>query len=127
MFSPNQAKFLMVKKLKSTPMAFTLGGKAELEKIFSICPKLLTNKCSTLWPCIGPPRLEKGLPSTLGGTFATLGAKVSASIHILMSMVYHLLLVTVGPNNKPKNAQSWPQAFSALSPSVKRALVYHTY
>ncbi len=72
MFNPNQA-FLLVQKLKSTPRAFTLGVKAELEKIFSICPKLRIN--------------------------AELRAKQQA-----------------------KNAQSWPQVFSALTPSVKGAL-----
>jgi hypothetical protein len=41
--------------------------------------------------------------------------------------VLSFIISNVGPNNKPKNAQSWPQVFSALTPSVKRALVYHTY
>jgi hypothetical protein len=40
MFNPNQA-LLLVKKLKSAPRAFTLGAEAEIEKIFSICPKLV--------------------------------------------------------------------------------------
>jgi hypothetical protein len=35
------------------PKGFTLGVKAEREKIFSICLKII-NKCWTLWPCIGP-------------------------------------------------------------------------
>jgi hypothetical protein len=42
MFNPNQA-FLLVKKLKLAPRALTLGVKAEIEKSFSICPKLLIN------------------------------------------------------------------------------------
>jgi hypothetical protein len=37
MFNANQA-FLFVKKLKFGPPGFTLGIKAEIEKIFSICP-----------------------------------------------------------------------------------------
>jgi hypothetical protein len=32
-----------VQKLKSAPRAFTIEVKAEIEKIFSICPKLLIN------------------------------------------------------------------------------------
>ncbi len=32
-----------------------------------------------------------------------------------------------GPNNKPKNAKSWPQVFSALTLSVKRALFKQFY
>jgi hypothetical protein len=42
MFNPNPA-FLLVQKLKSAPKGFTLGVKAEIEKNFSICPKLLIN------------------------------------------------------------------------------------
>jgi hypothetical protein len=43
MFNSNQA-FLLVQKLKSaSSMGFTLGVKAGVEKIFSICPKLLIN------------------------------------------------------------------------------------
>jgi hypothetical protein len=42
MFNSNQA-FLLVQKLKISPKGITLGVKAEIEKIFSICPKLLTN------------------------------------------------------------------------------------
>jgi hypothetical protein len=38
MFNPNPA-FLLVKKLKSAPRAFTLRVKAEIEKNFSMCPK----------------------------------------------------------------------------------------
>jgi hypothetical protein len=58
----------------------------------------VTNKCWTLWPCIGP-NARKRIPSNLGGQFATLGAKQQA-----------------------KNAQSWPQVLLALTPSVKGAL-----
>jgi len=43
MFNSNQA-FLLVQKLKSAPLGFTLGVKAGVEKIFSICPQV-TNKC----------------------------------------------------------------------------------
>jgi hypothetical protein len=33
------------------------------------------------------------------------------------------LLLKLGPNNKPKKAQRWPQVFSGLTPSVKWALI----
>jgi hypothetical protein len=51
MFNSNQAK------VEISPKGFTLGVEAEIEKIFSIYPKI-TNKCWTLWPCIGP-KVEK--------------------------------------------------------------------
>jgi hypothetical protein len=87
MFSPNQA-IPIAAKVEINPKArFTLGVKAELEKIFSICPKLLLINARTLWPCISPEAGKKDtIKSNLGGQFATLGAKVSASINILTSM-----------------------------------------
>jgi hypothetical protein len=54
MFNSNQT-FLLVQKLKSTPKGFTL--KIEIEKIFSICPKLLIN--AKLYGLILAPRLKK--------------------------------------------------------------------
>jgi hypothetical protein len=57
MFNSNQA-FLLVKKFKFSPKGFTLGVKAEIEKIFSICPKLLIS-AELLWPCIGPKAEKK--------------------------------------------------------------------
>jgi hypothetical protein len=57
MFNTNQA-FLLVQKLKSALRAlFTLGVKPELEKIFSICPKLLIN--AELDGLVLAPRLKK--------------------------------------------------------------------
>jgi hypothetical protein len=54
------------------------------KKLFNL-PQV-SNKCWTLWPCIGP-KAEKRIPSNLGGQFATLlGANVPAFITILMSM-----------------------------------------
>jgi hypothetical protein len=76
-----------VEKLEiSPPSAFTLGVKAELEKNFSICPKLLRN--AELYELVLAPRLgkKKRIQSNLGGQCATLGANVSAFINILMSM-----------------------------------------
>jgi len=83
MFNPNPA-FLSVQKLKSAPKGFTLGIKAEIEKNFSICPKLLIN--AERYGLVLAPRLKKRIPSNLGGQFATLGANVAAFIDILPSM-----------------------------------------
>jgi hypothetical protein len=55
MFNSNQT-FLLVQKLKSTPKGFTLKIKAEIETIFSICPKLLIN--AKLYGLILAPRLK---------------------------------------------------------------------
>jgi hypothetical protein len=52
MFDSNQA-FLLVQKLKSASRALHLRLKAEIEKFFSIYPKLLID-AELLWPCIGP-------------------------------------------------------------------------
>jgi hypothetical protein len=46
-----------VQKLKSTPRAFTLGVKAEIEKKNSICPKLLIN--AKLYGLVLAPRIKK--------------------------------------------------------------------
>jgi len=84
MFHPNQA-FLLVQKVEISPKGFRLGVKVELEKIFSICPKLLIN-AELYWPCIGP-KVRKRISSNLGGQFAILGVNVSAFINILMSIL----------------------------------------
>jgi len=69
-----------VQKLKSTPKDFTLGVKAEREKKnFSICPKLLIN--AELYGLVLDPRLQKGIPSNLGGQFATPGANQCSRIY----------------------------------------------
>jgi hypothetical protein len=47
-----------MQKLKSAPKGFTLGVKAQIEKIFSICLKLLIN--AELYGLVLAPRLEKG-------------------------------------------------------------------
>jgi len=57
MFNSNQA-FLLVQKLKSAPNGFTSGVKAEIQKIFSICPKLLIN--AELYGLVLAPKLKKG-------------------------------------------------------------------
>jgi len=53
MFNPNPA-FLLVQKLKG----FTPGVKAEIEKTFSICPKLLIN--GELYGLVLASRLKTG-------------------------------------------------------------------
>jgi hypothetical protein len=83
MFNSNQA-FLLAQKLKSAPKGFTLGVKAEIKKLFSICPKFLIN-ARTLWPFIGH-KAGKRIPLNLGSQFATLGANVSSFINIQTSM-----------------------------------------
>ncbi len=45
-------------KVEISPKGFTLGVKAELEKTFSICPKLLIN--AELYGMVLAPRLKKG-------------------------------------------------------------------
>jgi len=42
------------------PTTFTLGIKAEIEKIFSICPKLLIN--AELYGLVLASRLKKRIP-----------------------------------------------------------------
>ncbi len=86
--------------------------------------KLLIN--AELYGIVLAPKAEKKkrIPSNLGSQFATLDANVLTFIDILTSMFLHFCYLTWGqPNNKPKNAQSWPQVFSGLVPSVKWALI----
>jgi hypothetical protein len=78
MFNSNQA-FLLVQKLKSAHKGVTIGVKAEIEKIFSIYPKLLLN--AELYGLVLAPRLKKRIPWNLGNQFATLGANVLAFIY----------------------------------------------
>jgi hypothetical protein len=62
----------------------------------------VTNKCWTLWPCIGP-KAEKRIPSNLGSQFVTLvGTNILACISNL------------GPKNKPKMLKIGPKFFWAL-------------
>jgi hypothetical protein len=77
MFNPNQA-FLLVQKLKPAPNGFTLGVKAELERIFSICLKLLRNVESFMAFVLAPRAGKKRSPSNLRGHFANRGAKQQA-------------------------------------------------
>jgi len=47
-----------MQKLKLAPKVLTIGVKAEIEKLFSICPKLLIN--AELYELVLAPRLKKG-------------------------------------------------------------------
>jgi hypothetical protein len=84
-------------KVEISLKSFTQGVIADIEKHFSICPKLLIN--AELYGLVLAARLKKRIPSNLGDQFAILGA-----------------------NLQPKNAQSWSQDFLALTLSVKWAL-----
>jgi hypothetical protein len=105
-------------KVEVGPKGFTLRVKAKIEKIFSICPKLLIN--DELYGLVLAPRLKKRIPLNLGSQFATLGANVPAFINILKTIFYHLL-VTWGQTTSQKKAQSWPKVFSTQIYSVKQS------
>jgi len=53
---------------------------ADIEKIFSICPRLLIN--SEHYGLVLAPRPQKRIPSNLRGQFATLGTNIPAFINI---------------------------------------------
>jgi hypothetical protein len=72
-----------------SPKGFTLGVKAEIGKIFSICPKLLMN--AEIYGVVLAPRLKKRIPSILGSQFATLGGPM-----------FQHLLVTWGAKQQAK-------------------------
>jgi hypothetical protein len=79
MFNSDQA-FLLVQKLKLAPRAFTLGVKTEIEKIFSICPKLLIN--AELYGLVLDPRLKKGYHQIWEANLQPLGPMFQ---HLLVS------------------------------------------
>jgi len=62
------------KKLKSAPRVFMLVVKGQSS------PQV-TNKCSTLWPCIGPKAEKKDTIGLGKPIFATLGVNVPAFIY----------------------------------------------
>jgi hypothetical protein len=71
-------------KVEISPGCFRTGVNADIEnKLFNRTQ--VTNKCWTLWPCIGP-KAEKRIPSNLGGQSATLGANVPAFTNNLISV-----------------------------------------
>jgi hypothetical protein len=69
-----------VQKLKLAPRAFTLGVKTEIEKIFSICPKLLIN--AELYGLVLDPRLKKGYHQIWEANLQPLGPMFQ---HLLVS------------------------------------------
>jgi hypothetical protein len=74
---------------------------AEIEKIFSICPKLVIN--AELYGLVLASRLKKKrIPSNLGSQSPTLGPSVAAFISNL------------GPQNKPKMLKVHPTFFQPL-------------
>jgi hypothetical protein len=70
-------------KVEISSKGFTQGVKAELEKIFSICPKLIIN--AELYGLVSAPRLEKGYHRIWEANLQSLGANVAAFV-ILTSM-----------------------------------------
>jgi len=67
-----------------SPNVFTLEVKAELKKIFSICPKLLIN--AEVYGLVLAPSLEKGY-----------------------HQIWEANLQPLGPNNKPKMLKVGPK------------------
>ncbi len=106
MFNPNPA-FLSVEI--STQGLYTRSQGSNRKKTLFNLPQV-TNKCWTFDGLVLAPKAEKRIQSNLEGQFATLGANVSAFIN------------NFGPICNPRNAQSRPQVFWALTPSVKQAL-----
>ncbi len=67
-------------KVEISPKGFTLGVKAELGKIFSICPKLLIN--AELYGLVLAPRLGKGYHGIWEANLQPLGPMFQ---HLLIS------------------------------------------
>jgi hypothetical protein len=79
MFSSNQS-IPIGAKVEISIKGFTLGVKAEIYLFFKNLPQV-TNKCSSLWPCIWQPRLEKGYHPIW-----------EANLQLLGPMFQHLLI-----------------------------------
>jgi hypothetical protein len=71
-------------KVEISPKGLTLRVKADIEKSFSICPKLLIN--AEHYGLVLTRRRKQRIPPNLGSQFATLWANVPALINILTSM-----------------------------------------
>jgi hypothetical protein len=78
-----QIKHSIGAKVEISPKGFTLGIKTELQKILSICPKLLRN--AELYDHVLAPRLEKGYQQICNANCNPSG-QFSAFINILTSM-----------------------------------------
>jgi hypothetical protein len=62
---------------------FTQGVKAEIEKNLFNLPQV-TNKCSTLWPCIDPKTEKKKILWNLGSQFCHLGGGGPMFQHLII-------------------------------------------
>ncbi len=96
-----------MQKLKlARPKGFyTTSQGCNRKELFNL-PQV-TNKYWTLWAVHWPhPRLKEGYHPIWEGNLQPLGPTFQ-----------------LGAKQQAKNAQSWPQVFPALTPSVKRALV----
>ncbi len=82
-------------KVEMSHKGFTLRVEVEIEKIFSICPKLLVN--SELYGLVLAPRLKKEYHPIWEVNLQPLEANVLAFISNL------------GPNNKPKMLKVVPK------------------
>jgi len=78
MFNPN--RFPIGAKVEIGPKVFTLGVKAELEKIFSICPRRLVN--AELYGLVLSPRLKRGYHQIWEANLQPLGPMFQ---HLLIS------------------------------------------
>jgi hypothetical protein len=67
-------------KVEISPKGFTLGVKAETEKNFSICPKLLIN--AELYGLVLAPRLKRGYHHIWEANLQSLGPRFQ---HLLIS------------------------------------------
>jgi hypothetical protein len=67
-------------KVEITSKGFTLGVKAEIEKVFSVCPKLLIN--AELYGLVLAPRLKNGYHLIWEANLQPLGPMFQ---HLLMS------------------------------------------
>ncbi len=95
-------------KVEINPKGFTFKVKAEIEKIFSICPKLLIN--AELCGLVLAPRLKKGYHQIWEANLQTSRASVSAFINIPTSKVL-AFISNLGPNNKPQMLKVGPKFF----------------
>jgi hypothetical protein len=69
-------KFAFGTKVEISPKSFTPGVKAEIENIFSICPKLLTN--AKLYDLVLTLKAKKKDTNEFVKPICTLGANVPA-------------------------------------------------
>jgi hypothetical protein len=93
-------------QLKSSPMSFTLRVKAEIEIIFSICPKLLIN--AELYGLVLAPRLKKKDIIKFVKPICNPWGQCS-SIYLCPDINSLAFISNLGPNNKPKMLKVGPK------------------